>query len=385
MSFIGDLAETLSGTSGSLNGNYRAPGLQNPVTNPQIDQAYGQTQQGINQQQSFLQALQAQNGIQNQSDVYNQLGQIAQGQGPNPAQAMLANSTGANIANQAALMAGQRGAGANPALIARQAALQGGAIQQNAAGQAAALQAQQSLGAIGQQSGIAGQQVGNQANALANYSNMAQAQQNALLGAQSNFNQAQVGAAGVNAGIAQHNQAAKNAFIGNAFGAAGAGVTGMTGGAGNPAPGQQPGAGGGATGGAQTMAMEAQGGMIHAYADGGQVGSFVGRYFKGMPMDPTPMAKGGEVPAVLSPGERYLSPKDVKKVAQGKEDPAKSGRKVPGKAKVSGDSLKNDVVPAKLEEGGIVIPRSVMNSKDPSNAAAKFVEAVLAKQNMKRK
>ncbi len=75
---------------------------------------------------------------------------IANGTGPNPAQAMLNQQTGANVAQQAALMAGQRGAGANVGLMARQAAQQGAGIQQQAVGQGATMQANQSLGAIGQ-------------------------------------------------------------------------------------------------------------------------------------------------------------------------------------------------------------------------------------------
>ena len=41
---------------------------------------------------------------------------------------------------------------------------------------------------------------------------------------------------------------------------------------------------------------------------------------------------------------------------------------VPGKAKVKGDSLKNDIVPADLEDGGVVLPRHIMNKKDPEKA-----------------
>jgi hypothetical protein len=88
-------------------------------------------------------------------------------------------------------------------------------------------------------------------------------------------------------------------------------------------------------------------------------------------------AKGGKVPVVLSPGEKKLSPEAAKKVAMGKADPMKAGGTVPGKAKVPGDSLKNDVVPDKLEPGSIVIPRSVVQSKHPHLAAMKFVQAHL--------
>ena len=95
-------------------------------------------------------------------------------------------------------------------------------------------------------------------------------------------------------------------------------------------------------------------------------------------------AKGGKVPVMLSPGEKTLNPREAKAVAEGKADPMRTGKKVPGQAKVKGDSLKNDTFPTTLDSGGVVIPRSVMNSKNPSKEAAKFVQAVMAKSRMKK-
>lgn len=63
----------------------------------------------------------------------------------------------------------------------------------------------------------------------------------------------------------------------------------------------------------------------------------------------------------------------------------RSGGHVPGKAKHAGDNLKNDTVPAMVSPGEIVIPRSVINSKDAPDASAKFVAAILARQGLKRK
>lgn len=91
-------------------------------------------------------------------------------------------------------------------------------------------------------------------------------------------------------------------------------------------------------------------------------------------------AGGGMVPAMLSPGEKYLPPKEAQEVAKGDKDPMDAGRMIKGKAKVAGDSLKNDTVPAKLKAGGVVIPRSIMQSEDPAGNAAKFVAAELAKK-----
>jgi hypothetical protein len=58
---------------------------------------------------------------------------------------------------------------------------------------------------------------------------------------------------------------------------------------------------------------------------------------------------------------------------------AKSGGSVPGKAKVAGDSYANDTVPAILSPGEVVIPRHIMQGKNPAADAAKFVAAIMAK------
>jgi hypothetical protein len=92
-------------------------------------------------------------------------------------------------------------------------------------------------------------------------------------------------------------------------------------------------------------------------------------------------AKGGKVPALVSPGEIRIHAKDVKKVAEGKKSPM-SGEKIPGKAKVAGakNSYANDTVPKTLNEGDIILPRSVTQSKNPHWAAHQFVSAIMAKQ-----
>lgn len=58
---------------------------------------------------------------------------------------------------------------------------------------------------------------------------------------------------------------------------------------------------------------------------------------------------------------------------------AYGGGPVPGKAKVSGNSSKNDVVHAMLSPGEIVLPRSVTQAKNAPEAAAKFVADHLKK------
>jgi hypothetical protein len=346
--------------------------LQKPVTEEMARQAGVTSNDALAQQLAFAQAVQQQNGLGNQSNVFNQLSNVASGTGPNPAQAQLANATGANVANQAALMAGQRGAAANPALIARQAAMQGGNLQQQAAGQGAALQAQQSLNALGQMGNIAGQQANQQAGATNAYTQAAQGNQGMLLNSIANQNQNALG----NAGLQQQYESQKNQMAANAMGqltgALGSGLGMMGGGS--------AGGGGGASAGTPDIAKYAM-----MAAEGGQVPgpqSKVGQHFHGIMM-----ASGGQVPALVSPGERYLPPQDVKKVAQGKESPMAAGEKIPGEAKVKGakNSYANDTVPKTLQEGGIVIPRSVTQSKDPHKKAMEFVSAVLAKQGIKPK
>lgn len=99
-------------------------------------------------------------------------------------------------------------------------------------------------------------------------------------------------------------------------------------------------------------------------------------------------AKGGKakkkIPAMVSPGETYLKPNQVKQVAKG-ANPLKVGEHIPGKPKVPGNSYANDVVPKKLDAGGVVIPNSVMQSSDPAHNAYKFVQAVMAKNRSKGK
>lgn len=417
-----------------------------PVIDPLTGQAQTSTtaaQGAIGQQQQLANALQAQNGIANQSAVYGQLGNIASGTGPNPAASMLSQQTGQNVANTASLMAGQRGASQNAGLIARQAGMQGAATQQQAVGQGATMQAQQSLNALGQQAGIAGQQVGNQIGAQQALTAAQQAQTGQLIGANVAQNQANIANTQqqnqYNAAIAGGNQQAQS----NIF----SGITGAVGGA----------------------AALAHGGFVHHYASGGGVTDFSNMYGSSSgttPMSafgkslsgsnaasfqagqgvgqginrgaralgslftssPTPgdtspevqaatptatpapantsvpmnvanttggaapygstsadFAHGGKVPAMVSPGEKYLPPSEVKKVEKGEKSAIQAGKTIHGKAKVSGDSLKNDTVPKTLTEGGIVLPRSITQSKTPGRDAQRFVEALLAKQGSKGK
>lgn len=383
--------------AGSGNG-YNAGAASGVPNGNQLNAAYNNTNSGIAQQQAFVNALQNQagqfqGGLGNQQSVFNQqqglanqLQGVANGTGPNPAQAMLSQATGQNVANQAALMAGQRGAGSNAGLIARQAAQQGAATQQQAVGQGATMQANQSLNALG----ALGSQQANMANLAGTQVGQQLAQQGQQQGALTSYNQAalsnpafafQQQANQIQGQIANTNAGQQDSAIGNLGGSLLKGVGSLVGLAeGGAVDDQQP-----------TMH---QAPMNPVSTSGGGPASIIGQFFNAQPVAKmadggtlaTMMANGGKVPAMVSPGERYLSPKAVKEVKEGKKTPIKAGEKIPGKPKVGGavNSYENDTKPKTLEEGGIVLPRSVTQAKNPGKEAAKFVSAILAKQGLKK-
>lgn len=372
---------------------------------------------GLNAQNAVLQGQQGLIGQQEQTAA--QLQGVANGTGPNPAQAMLAQQTGNNVAAQGALMAGQRGASQNVGLMARQIGQQGAATQQNAVGQGATLQAQQSLGALGQlgtqqsaigntlnqAGGLSTQQVNQQLSAQQQASQTAlqeqQIQTNALMGAAGNNTSAGVSgaqmASNANALLSQQQQQNLQQAMSGATAGAGAAITA----AGTPSTPSATSAGTAAGYGATTTNANpastpgdystlAYGGKVQKLAAGGKVGpqSMVGRhlYAHYKASEPSiPLAHGGPVKAMVSPGEKYIPPAEVKEVVKGKKKAIMAGEMIPGKAKVKGNNLKNDTVPKTLEEGGIVLPRTVVNAKDPAKAAAKFVAAIAAKQGLKKK
>lgn len=292
-------------------------------------------------------------GSQVQQNLSNVLQNEASGGGPNPAKAMLAQATGANVANQNALAAGVRGSNANPALVARQAAQTGAGIEQQSAGQTAILQAQQQLAAQQQLEHLSAQQQVQQQTANAqnigmqeNLNNSGTSQANAIQGARS----------GLFGGTLQ-GQGAASAIQSQGTGGSLAPVNAVANAANNAA--NQ----------AYSQQVRSDTGM----ASGGLVGpkSRLGMHLAGK----TNMASGGIVPIRVSPGEIYLKPGEAKAVAKGKMSPM-AGERIPGKAKVKGDSLKNDTVDKNAEAGGVVVKRT--KATDPDKAAA-FVRAVMAK------
>lgn len=389
--------------------------------------AVAQQQNALNSQLNAANGIGTQNaaiqGLQGAAGMY---GNIAQGRGPNPAQAALNQNTGQNVANQAALMAGQRGAGSNVGLMARQAAQQGAATQQQAVGQGATLQAQQqiaglqgltganqAMGGLGtsqlaaqqaqqaalanQANLVAGQQIaGTTANTQANLANQQQMQ-----GALQGINQSNVANQGnintANAGLAQTqlgNQAQVMGGLGQGIGA----VAGLM-----------------AKGGEVKMADggDAQVPLVQPVSSqqffqagpqaAGPTSAF-GQFMSGWESSPT--NTGDEAAAQADRDEKDKksmkadnSPPLTKGVSSmikgigGAAMAAKGGLASSGghvkakdasqKAVKGGDSYSNDKVPAKLSEGEIVIPRSVTMGKDPIGGSAEFVRKVLAKRGAK--
>lgn len=525
-----------------LGGGASGSGFSTPsgaaVSPQELNQTYNQSQQGLLYQNNLLNALMGQNGIQNQSQVFGQTQQVANGQGPNPAQAMLNQATAQNTTNQAALMAGQRGASSNVGLIARQAAQQGAANQQQAALGSATMQAQQQLAALGQLQGMAGQEVGQQQAATGAYTAAAQGQYGQLLNAQV---QGQNSVNSANATLANTSMGQQASMLGNLTGGLGSassllkfaqggeiskpsrkmyaqgdsvyqdipagydpfantsasltnnpqiGVNQTS--ANNlqsftnlikpsqsiaqpsaaiisqmaPASPQQPVQVTGKSAGPQSnfgkrlaANMDAQknakdpisqgnaGAAVTGTVLGGAISKGLNSLFgssssasndpanqqnvndlmfnanrpdqmeadqslsnaaqsdtSSSPADISQMAanggilsdykkanlaqvflaRGGKVPALLSPGEQYLPPKDVKKVVKDGKNPLEVGKQVKGKPKHPGNDYRNDTVKATLKEGGIVIPNSVMQSKNPPLEAMKFVQATMAKSKHKK-
>lgn len=353
---IGNLGGSMGAMTDPANGSaWRAQGLDlanyvDPMANQNVIHAGNQQQAGLDQQLAFAKAAAAQNGFGNQSQVFgqqqalaNQLQAGAMGQGPNPVQAQLAQNTGQNIAAQSAMMAGQRGASSNVGLQSRQIAQQGANTQQQAVGQAATLGAQQQqayqqalMQQQAQMAALANSQIAQQSGATNAYTQAAQnnyrnnldtnqqvnnaiaAQNNARAGLQGSMNSA-------NSGVAQANIKGTSDMIGGIMSGAG------------------------------QAAMMAHGGKVPAKS------KLYAHLNSKEPLPKEMYAIGGNVGGNV--GEAL-----------------KSGGHVPGQAAVKGDSLKNDIVDAKLSPGEFVVPRSVMDSKDPKiQAALKLIQEATAK------
>lgn len=451
-----------------------------------VNSAYAQSQAlanqlgGVNGTQNLQQALQSQQALAGQQQgVLGQYQDIAAGRGPNPAMAALAQQTGQNVSNQAALMAGQRGAGSNVGLMARQAAQQGAATQQEAVGQGATLQAQQQLAALqgitgqqqaigqtqqsvagmaqqqlaaqqAQQQALAGQAAGqvgmlqagtaqqaqqaqavtaqqqaqqqavaNQANIQAqqqiggtqNYAQNQLSQQQLTQNALAAQNQANVSSQNsinaANAGLSQTAMAGRQGMVGGLLNGAGAALGAAKGGmVTKPEHMDQ---------GDAVMAPEVQAPAVAApmvpvaqaprppdpAQTNGAASSF-GKFLQGASgqgaQDDDAYAKANSGSQKLQAGTGKAASGIISKLAESAAAGAKGGmakkhdyrtggsvkaHSSQEKAVKSGNSYSNDKIKAVLSEGEVVLPRSVMQSKDPVRASADFVAKVLAKRRRK--
>jgi hypothetical protein len=463
-----DIRSLIGGTQNQFQAG--AAPIQAGTNAGQINQAYTGAQGALQQQQGLVNEVQpgVQQGVNTQGALGAQLANEAAGGGPNPAAAALAQQTGQNIAQQAALAAGQRGAGANAGFIASQNAQQGAATQQNAIGQAATLEAQQQLNAQNAEQNLASTQVNQGANAVQNLNTQNQGEQSTLQGANASLNSANVANQGninnVNASVSEANQTAANKGIGGLLGSvssiasifAKGGMVRMDKGGNvldaearshiaphnfalpggrypihdenharnalarvsqNGTPDEKakvraavakkyPGIGVKkmADGGTATNAPAPQAPLSYngagpderqARADAAQKGfdkaANDNPVSRGIAWVKNNMASGGEVLPVQSGPQSFVgswltAPKGAQPMACGGMLAA-SGGKVsagPGEGAVkSGDSLKNDKVPAMLSQGEIVIPRHITMGPNAAAMAAQFVANELKKRARK--
>jgi hypothetical protein len=393
MGFVGDLL----GMGSDRGSNFRAAGADvlKPVDLNELTGARDTTRGGLERQNTYINALLAQNGIANQGNVFtqqqalaNQLQGVANGTGPNPALQQFQNATAQNVANQAAMMAGQRGSGANAGLLARQIAQQGAGIQQQAVGQGALLQAQQQLAgmnALQQQQGmmgnLAGQQIGQQSAALNAYNQAAENNQSNLFNALGQYNNANVSMQSnmntANAGLANTTAQGQQGLLGGVMNGAGAAVGSLL----------------GLARGGQVPRGYAVGDLVMPMAPAphfdysastdepaNMPASSFGKFWKGM--NAAPASDAADQPLFNLAGNNNpgaLALQSGLGSGLSKAFGMNQGSMVPGKAETMGDNLKNDKVPAMLSPGEIVVPRSVVNSQDPVRSSAQFVAAVLAK------
>jgi hypothetical protein len=425
---------------GAAGTSFQAPQLANVQNFGQQGSITGnanlQSENALTSQQQLLHALQAQGGLGNQSQVYGQLQGLAAGQGPNPALAQLAQTTQQNVANTAALQAGQRGANANVGLLARQAGQQGAATQQQAAGQAATLGAQQQLGAIQAAGNLANQQAAQQINATGALNQAAQGYQQDVNQALAAYNSANIANQGnvnsANAALAGTQMQSQQSLLGGIAG--GAGLSSLLSAV---PPVEIPAATGAA-------APIVSGPSVPGWAEGGKIpakgkteadllaedpkkrrdleevsdtlktiksktqpstppGALSNRPDPSLEIETTGMPEASPAPVdgprssvgrflngLLNEGGNIESPMNSKgrllKALGGDTNVGsrlKQGGHVPGKPNVGGavDSYDNDTVDAKLSPGEIVVPRSVTQGKDPVNGAARFVATVLAQKS----
>lgn len=379
---VGDIGSGIGNILGGHANKFRAtPVTTTPgATADQVNQTTTAGGALAGQQQALGQQLAGQNGVANQQDALGQINQqaqanagraaasnidysaanqtlgqgqallgqvqgVANGTGPNAAQAQYGQNVAQSIQQAAGLVASQKGL--NPATAARLAARAGAGMLQQAAGNAATLQAQQQLaaqqqaaGIIAQQAGLQSQQaqaqaglqsqyaqmglqgagmagnlastqVGQQIGQLAQQSGLNLQQQQVLQQALATGNQQAIqqnlGLASINSGVAQQNAQMQGQAIGGIFNAVGSVF-------GGPLQSMMPGASpAAATPGAvaPSASAAADAGMVLAH--GGEVPSFpegasdkdLARWMLSRGVGGKRMAAGGDIE--IPPSDRDLA------------------------------------------------------------------------------
>lgn len=317
------------------------------------DQGWYEMEGTRNQNQGLIQALQAQ----------------TRGEGPTVAQNQLNEATAKNIKRGAAMAASSKGI--DPAMAARIGVDATAEANQMAAGQGATLRAQEQLGAYGQ----LGNALNSQMNAQLGLMGAAN-QRGSIYGGL--HNQSHLGAQGLTAGANEQNSGYAQKRVDGLLGALGS---------------------------AGKMAVGAYSGGEIGLADGGVVGvnphaqSFANAVLE------IPRFGSGKHGATEKSGDGMKdlsssSTEQLKKLFSGSAPmasdsmvtagpgvippaPMAHGGKAKGQGLVAGDSPKNDIVPAMLSPGEIVIPRSITQSPDAAEKAKAFVEAIKNKKGKK--
>lgn len=362
------------------------------------------------QMQSFVNALGVGQGINNQNILAKQLQAQSMGEGPNPAMDQLAMTTGQNMRGQAGAMASQRGVSQNAGTMGMNVANQGASIQQQAAGQAAVMRANQQLAAQQQLAQLSQQQVGNYSNAVGNISNIyaSNAQQGNAIRAQNaqSTNQGSVARMQSDTAMEQQKTGSKSAMGGGIMQGVGAAIPFIAAAAANKGGMIKGYAGGGEISGpgirplfsqsgttidpngpksmlGQSMLATDNGEMSKGFSSLGKgLGKSYQNYSARNSQVTTPMVGSLSAGAGEGSSMDQIEQTAYKGGSIHQQTGLKSGGNVKGKANVKGDSIKNDTVLTALSPGEIVIPRHITQGKNAPENAAKFVAAVLAKQGL---
>lgn len=364
-----------------------------PTTAGDVNNATTTANNGLATQSNLATAILNQNGTGNQNQVFNALTGVASGTGPNPAQTMLNTATGQNVANTAALMAGQRGAGANVGLLARQAGQQGAATQENAVGQGATMEANQQLNALNSQAGIANNEVTNATGAVQGLTSAQQNEQANLMGAIANQNNATVSSNNnvnsANSSMAQTNANNSANSIGGLVNAAGGAISKLL---------YKGGVVGMSDGGVVPSHIRDMAEIYHPHLAAGGVIPILPESVPSAPANPggksawsldkwatAPGASNPLTPTSTTPmgAADLVPPGDVMFASKGGAIDFRNGGKIPGKALVKGDSPKNDTVPVMASPGEAMLPRHIMESDNPPEAAKQFVMELMKKYPQK--